>query len=158
MRPSTRRAHRSPAAVSRSGAAREAHRYQRWRQTLALGRSAPSGALPSAKRSSLKVDLEGRKSGPLSGFLLITARDNTNDLELWSDNIDNLLGVVYAPGAKQQVDGKEQVAEDSDWTVVVAKTIELKGSASLKLNTNYTSSLVPVPEGVGPNTAVRLTQ
>lgn len=103
-----------------------------------------------------KVDLEGRKSGPLSGFLLITSRENTKDLELLSDNIDNLLGVVYAPSAKLQVDGKAEMAEDSDWTVVVAKTVELKGSARLKLNANYTSSLVPVPEGVGPNVNARL--
>lgn len=105
-----------------------------------------------------KIDLEGRKAGDLAGFLLITSRDNTNDLELSSDNIDNLLGVVYAPSAKLQVDGKEEVAEDSDWTVVVAKTVELKGSARLKLNTEYASSLVPVPEGVGPNVATRLTK
>lgn len=104
------------------------------------------------------VDLEGRKSGHLAGFLLITARENTSDLELWSDNIDNLLGVVYAPNARLVVDGKEEIAEDSDWTVVVAKSIELKGSAKLKLNTEYASSLVPVPEGVGPNLATRLTK
>lgn len=105
-----------------------------------------------------RVDLEGRKSGKLAGFLLVATRDNNSTLELWSDNIDNLLGVVYAPNAKVQVDGKEELAEDSDWTVVVAKSIELKGSARLKLNTEYARSLVPVPEGVGPNLATRLTQ
>lgn len=103
-----------------------------------------------------RVDLEGRKTGSLAGFLIVTARGNTNDLKLWSDNVDNLLGVIYAPDAKLQVDGKDQMAEDSDWTVVVAKALELKGSARLRLNTNYSSSLVPVPEGVGNNGPVRL--
>ena len=98
-----------------------------------------------------KVNLKGRRSGPLAGFVMIAARDNTNDLKIWSDNVDELLGVVYAPNAKVQVDGKAEVAEDSDWTVVVAKSLEVRGSASLRLNTDYTSSLVPVPQGVGPS-------
>jgi hypothetical protein len=93
----------------------------------------------------------------LAGFVMISARDNTKDLDIWSDNVDELLGVVYAPNAKIQVDGKAEVAEDSEWTVLVAKSIEVKGSASLKLNTDYTTSLVPVPQGVGPG-AVRLVQ
>lgn len=101
-------------------------------------------------RDNAKVRLKGRRSGELAGFVMISARDNTNDLKIWSDNVDELLGVIYAPNAKVQVDGKAEVAEDSDWTVLVANSIEVKGSASLRLNTDYTSSLVPVPEGVGP--------
>ncbi len=97
------------------------------------------------------VDLEGRKSGDHAGFLIITARDNTRDLSIWSDGVDNLLGVIYAPAAKLQVMGKQAVAEDSDWTVVVAKEIELKDNAKLTINSKYASSLVPVPQGVGPN-------
>jgi hypothetical protein len=108
-------------------------------------------------KDQARVRLKGRRSGPLAGFVMISARDNTKDLDIWSDNVDELLGVVYAPNAKIQVDGKAEVAEDSEWTVLVAKSIEVKGSASVKLNTDYTSSLVPVPEGVGPG-AVRLVQ
>jgi len=99
------------------------------------------------------VDLEGRKSGPHAGFLIITARDNTRDLEIWSDNVDNLLGVIYAPAAKLLVIGKEEIAEASDWTVVVAKEIQLKESARLTINSHYSGSLVPVPTGVGPSAA-----
>lgn len=99
------------------------------------------------------VDLEGRKSGTHAGFLIVTDRDHANDLEIWSDSVDNLLGVIYAPAAKLLVVGKEAVAEDSDWTVVVAKEIELKENARLTINAHYSSSLVPVPQGVGPNSA-----
>lgn len=97
------------------------------------------------------VDLEGRKSGALAGFLIITDRNHTNDLEIWSDGVDNLLGVIYAPAAKLHVDGKQAVGENSDWTVVVARQIELKGQAKLTINSNYSSTLVPVPQGVGPS-------
>lgn len=100
-----------------------------------------------------RVDLEGRKTGEHAGFLIIADRNHTNDLEIWSDNVDNLLGVIYAPAAKLLVIGKEAVAEDSDWTVVVAKEIQLKDNAKLTINSNYSSTLVPVPQGVGPSSA-----
>lgn len=104
-----------------------------------------------------RVNLEGRRTGAHAGFVLITDRGHTNDLDLWSDSIDVLLGVVYAPNAKLIVDGKEEVAEGSDWTVIVAKAIQLKGSAKLVINTDYAASAVAVPQGVGPTgAAVRL--
>jgi len=37
--------------------------------------------------------------------------------------------------------------------VVVAKEIQLKENAKLTINSNYSSSLVPVPQGVGPSVA-----
>jgi Flp pilus assembly protein TadG len=110
-----------------------------------------------AKKSKLTfqdqavVDLEGRRTGALAGFLIILDRDNDRTLDIWSDSVDNLLGVIYAPNAKLKVMGKEAVAEDSDWTVVVAKEIELKDAAKLTINSNYSSSLVHTPQGVGPN-------
>ncbi len=107
-------------------------------------------------QDTASVDLEGRQSGPYAGFVLIATRDNTNDLEIWSDNVDNLLGVVYAPSAKIMVLAEDAVAEESDWTVIVAKELQLKGAAKLTINTDYASSLTPVPEGVGNNGATRL--
>lgn len=56
------------------------------------------------------------------------------------------------------VDGKDEVAEESDWTVVVAKEIMLKGATRLTPNTDYAGSDVAVPVGVGPSgAAVRLS-
>ena len=54
------------------------------------------------------------------------------------------------PQARVIVEGKSNVAQDSAWTVIVARELQLKGSPSLVVNANYTSSDVPVPEGVGP--------
>jgi Flp pilus assembly protein TadG len=99
------------------------------------------------------VDLEGRTTGTYAGFLIVADRQHVRDLEIWSDNVDNLLGVIYAPAAKLLVIGKDEIAEDSDWTVVVAKEIQLKEKAKLTINSNYSSTLVPVPQGVGPSSA-----
>jgi hypothetical protein len=43
------------------------------------------------------------------------------------------------------------VADQSAWTVVVAKSLQLTGSPNLVINANYSGSSVPVPGGVGSN-------
>jgi Flp pilus assembly protein TadG len=96
-----------------------------------------------------KLSLEGRKTGAFAGFVLATQRDMTNDVELVSENARKLLGTVYIPAAKLIVDGKDKVAEQSSWTVIVSKSLQIKGSATLVINSDYASSTVPVPSGVG---------
>jgi hypothetical protein len=77
---------------------------------------------------------------------------------MWSNNIRNLLGVVYIPEAKLIVQGTDQIAEQSAWTVIVARQLQLKGSPTLVINRNYAVSDVPVPTGVGNvNTEARLS-
>ncbi|MBB5745210.1 pilus assembly protein TadG-related protein [Brevundimonas variabilis] len=97
-----------------------------------------------------KVTLDGRRSGRFAGFVMAATRNNTQDFIISSDNVESLLGVVYVPNATLLVDGTDDVARDSAWTVLVAKAIELKGSPSLIINANYAGSTVPVPQGVGP--------
>lgn len=95
------------------------------------------------------VRLEGRKTGTYAGIVMGGTRDNTEDFIISSDNVESLLGVIYVPSARLIVEGKEDVARDSAWTVIVAKSVELKGSPSLFINANYNASNVPVPSGVG---------
>jgi hypothetical protein len=96
-----------------------------------------------------KVELGGRRSTLYAGFVLVGLRDNSNDFVMWSDYVDKLLGVVYIPSAQLIVQGSHKMAEQSDWTVVVARNIQLKGAADLVINANYRGSPVPVPQGVG---------
>jgi hypothetical protein len=104
------------------------------------------------------IDLYGRQSGAFAGFLIATTRTNRNDFIMWSNNIRNLLGVVYIPEAKLIVQGTDQIAEQSAWTVIVARQLQLKGSPTLVINRNYAVSDVPVPTGVGNvNTEARLS-
>ena len=79
-------------------------------------------------------------------------RDNTQMFSIDADNVEALLGVIYIPEARLVIDGSEDVARDSAWTVIVAKYLELKGSPTLYINANYNTSSVPVPSGVGPST------
>lgn len=98
------------------------------------------------------VALEGRRTGAYAGMVMAATRDNTQDFVISSDNVDSLLGVIYVPNAVLIVEGTEDVARDSAWTVIVAESVQLKGSPSLIINANYTGSAVPVPQGVGPRT------
>ena len=97
------------------------------------------------------VELYGRKRGTYAGMVMVADRGNTQDFIISSDNVDNLLGVIYVPDAQLIVEGgNNDVARDSAWTVIVAKSLQLKGAPSLIINANYSASDVPVPTGVGP--------
>jgi hypothetical protein len=99
------------------------------------------------------INLSGRKSGSFAGFVLATTRKNTGDFEISSDNARQLLGAIYIPSATLHVTGKgNKVADQSAWTVVIAKSIKMTGSPDLVINANYAGSSVPVPTGVGPST------
>jgi len=98
-----------------------------------------------------RVNLDGRKTGAFAGMVMVATRDNTQDFIITSDNVETLLGVIYVPSAQLIVEGgKAEVARDSAWTVIVARSLQLKGAPSLIINANYSSTDVPVPDGVGP--------
>jgi Flp pilus assembly protein TadG len=100
---------------------------------------------------SSTINLSGRRSGVFAGFVIATTRNNDNTFEISSDSARQLLGTIYAPKATLLVTGTgNRVADQSAWTVVVAKSIKLTGSPNLVINHNYAGSNVPVPDGVGP--------
>lgn len=106
----------------------------------------------SASESSA-LSLTGRTTGDWAGFVIVTTRDNEEDMEISSNFVDKLLGTIYLPNAELIINASGAVAEDSKWSVVVAKDIYLDKNAKLVINTDYAGSGVPVPLGVGDNGA-----
>lgn len=106
------------------------------------------------------IDLKGRRSGPLAGFVLITSRDATEDFLMTSANVDTLEGTVYIPNASLKIRSGGNIVEESKWTVVVARDVAVAGATRMVIKRDYTLSPVPVPRGVGPTgqSVVRLTQ
>ena len=98
------------------------------------------------------VRLAGRTTGAYAGIVMGATRDNRQDFIISSDNVESLLGVVYVPGARMVVEGRADVARDSAWTVIVAHSLQMRGSPSLFINADYNATRVPVPAGVGPRT------
>jgi Flp pilus assembly protein TadG len=98
------------------------------------------------------IKLAGAQSGNYAGFVILTTRSNTNTFTISSSNAKQLEGAIYVPDATLQVTGTgNNVANQSAWTVIVAKALQLQGSPNLVINANYSSSVVPVPGGVGNN-------
>ncbi len=104
------------------------------------------------------VRLTARKSGKFAGFLIATTRANHNTFKISSSNVSELLGTIYIPNAVLEVTSQGNVAQDSDWSVIVAQSLQLKNGPTLVINNNYAGSGVPVPEGVGPESGVVLKQ
>jgi hypothetical protein len=103
------------------------------------------------------VSLSGRQDGLLAGFVMIADRDNTQPFKISASNVERLEGVLYVPNAELQISSQGDVASESEWTVVVAKSLNMSGSPNLVMNVNYNGSDVEVPAGVGPGGgAVRL--
>ncbi|MFN8919377.1 MAG: hypothetical protein ACK5XZ_05895 [Hyphomonadaceae bacterium] len=102
---------------------------------------------------SSKISLTGRTASEWAGFVIVASRDNEEDMEISSMLVDKLLGTIYLPNAQLVNNAPGAVAEDSKWSVVVAKDIFLDKKARLVINTDYTGSGVPVPLGVGDKKA-----
>lgn len=98
---------------------------------------------------SSKISLTGRTTGTWAGFVIVATRDNDEEMDISSSLVDKLLGTIYLPNATLVINAAGAVAEDSKWSVVVAKNIVLDRNARLVINTDYAGSGVPVPLGVG---------
>lgn len=67
-----------------------------------------------------------------------------------SDNARQLLGTVYLPNGRLMIDSKKTLADQSAYTVIVVRRLELFDGPNLQLNANYGATDIPVPAGVGP--------
>lgn len=106
-----------------------------------------NGALNAT--GNAKVSITGRRSGSWAGFVLVSARENETDTIISSASVDRLLGTIYLPNSNLFVNAQGTVAENSLWSVVIARMISLTGDSTLVINENYAGSGVPVPKGVG---------
>lgn len=109
-------------------------------------------------KESASIDLQGVRSGPWAGFVIVGPRASGEDFKFESGAINRLEGVIYLPNSKLLVDagsgggaaGSAAVGETSNWTVTLARELEVKGTTVLTINADYGASDVPVPPGVGP--------
>lgn len=76
-----------------------------------------------------------------------------------SNNTRQMHGTIHLPAGRLVLDGERPVADQSNYTVVVAQQVNLYKGPNLVLNANYDRSNIPVPAGVGPIAGqVHLTQ
>lgn len=113
------------------------------------------------------VSLTAPKSGSMTGLLFYSteyefseknnaAKKRKNDGVkkpahfIRSDNARRLVGTIYLPSGKLLIDGRNPIADRSEYTVIIADTFELQDGPNLVLKADYHLSDIPVPDGVGP--------
>jgi len=108
------------------------------------------------------ISLSAPKSGDMSGLLVFQRASPSQSKPniISSDNAERLVGTIYQPDRRLLIEAKAPVAAQSEYTVMVARTLELGQGPELVLNTDYGSSDIPVPLGLGNNASntVRLTR
>jgi Flp pilus assembly protein TadG len=96
------------------------------------------------------VALSGRETGDMNGLLFFADRNSAPRIhQVNSRNANKLVGTIYMPNDTLQVATDASVADDSAYTAIIARRVMLNQSPKLVLQTNYSNSSVPVPEGVG---------
>ncbi|MBV9065868.1 MAG: hypothetical protein JO004_08900 [Methylobacteriaceae bacterium] len=79
--------------------------------------------------------------------------------QISSNNASQFLGTFYLPAGRLIIDASRPVAAQSAYTVIVSRQLLLLNGNNLVLNSDYSSTDVPVPDGVGNATQkVRLAQ
>ncbi len=101
------------------------------------------------------INLTAPASGPLAGLLIYEDRASPagQTHQIMSDNARNLLGTIYLPRGMLHVGANSPVADQSAYTIVVANQFSLSAGPTMVLNTNYSSTNIPVPDNLGPNAA-----
>ena len=101
------------------------------------------------------VELTALKAGPMAGLLFF--EDRTAPLarifDIRSDSARKLVGTIYLSRGIFSVNARQKVADQSEYTAIVTRRIHLDQAPNLVLNTRYSDTDVPVPEGLGPNSS-----
>lgn len=100
---------------------------------------------------SSTISLTAPRTGDMAGMMFFEDRDVPFKFPhiIASNNARNLVGTIYLPGNTLEINSQDPIADQSDYTVIIARKFDMKDGPELVLNTDYEDSLIPVPEGVG---------
>ena len=107
------------------------------------------------------ISLSAAATGEMAGVLFFEDRALPKGAlhAILSNDARNLLGTIYLSRGFLGVASSAPVADQSAYTIIVANALLLYGGPELVLNTNYSATAIPVPDGVGPrNGGVYLSQ
>ena len=107
------------------------------------------------------ISLSAAATGEMAGVLFFEDRTLPKGAlhAILSNDARNLLGTIYLSRGFLGVASSTPVADQSAYTIIVANALLLYGGPELVLNTNYSATAIPVPDGVGPkNGGVYLSQ
>ena len=102
--------------------------------------------------ASTQINLTAPKTGKMSGMLFFESRDSppNRTFIIKSKDAEQFEGTVYLPRGRFVVDKESRVGHLARWTAIVANQIEIKHGPNLQINSDYSFSSIPVPEGIAP--------
>ena len=105
------------------------------------------------------ISLVAPKTGALAGLLIFEDRSISVKLKhkITSDDARMLLGTIYLPVGSLLVDAKQPVADQSAYSAIVVRSLELNMGPNLILNADYGLTDVPVPAGIAGSSQVVLS-
>ncbi|MFN3746766.1 MAG: pilus assembly protein TadG-related protein [Hyphomicrobiaceae bacterium] len=97
-----------------------------------------------------RIALSAPKSGPLAGLLFFGSRSQSRSLinTILSNHAQVLTGTIYLPTSTFVADSVARIGAESAYTAIVTRRIVLRDGPHLVLNTRYSETEVPVPEGI----------
>jgi hypothetical protein len=101
------------------------------------------------------VEISAPKTGDMAGLLFNEDRAAPagRQFQVKSDSARRLVGTIYLPRGTFVVNANQIVADQSEYTAIVARRIDLSQAPRLVINANYGATDVPVPKGLGPTSS-----
>jgi Flp pilus assembly protein TadG len=116
-------------------------------------------AVPISFTALTHISLSAPVSGPMAGLLFFEDRKLPVKLRhrFTSDDARKLIGTIYLPVGSLVVDARMPVADQSAYTAIVTQALELNMGPNLVLNSDYSATDVPVPDGIAGSSQVVLS-
>jgi Flp pilus assembly protein TadG len=125
-----------------------------------------AGFYLSGAASTLRFDgdadirLKGARTGEMAGLLFFEDRsaplDRTHRIR--STMASEMTGTLYLSRGNLRVDPNGQVGQDSAYTAIVVRKLQLAEGPTLVMNSDYSSTSVPVPTGIRSAATVVLSK
>ncbi|MGY2049987.1 TadE/TadG family type IV pilus assembly protein [Methylobacterium sp. JK268] len=124
--------------------------------TGSIDKEEDGGIYPAQLMPHSSVSLYAPRTGPMAGLLFAEDRDLPGDRKflVLSDDARRLVGTIYLPSSTFMVKTNQVVADLSEYTAIVANRLDLSSAPRLVINADYGATTVPVPRGIGPNSAI----
>lgn len=94
------------------------------------------------------VSLSAPNTGPMAGLIFFEDRNNDkgNEHLIKSNNARSFVGTLYFPQGELKVDASKPVFDQSAYTVIIARYMDMYSGPNLLLNSDYGGSDIPLPE------------
>jgi len=100
------------------------------------------------------VDLSAPVTGMMAG-IVIASRSicgstdcHSRLFEIKSHRVSSLLGTIYVPEDRFIVNTTMPISDQAAFTIILSRFLQGQRSPQLVLNTNYSATNVPVPDGL----------